>query len=658
MQPTVSDSRRIDQLDGLRGIAIVLVILNHLRLGPLFDLTPTLLQPLLATFLVSGKIGVSILFLLSGFLMATIYPQVASKLAFWQKRYTRIFPAFVAMCVALTIIRFFDTKLDPLVTAQIVLVVIAVLGLLWRGFMLLPQRPKLGKLLFLTFLTLQLAVILGYIFVLPLVPSSVFYLIWPKWAQSVVFFAVNSTVALPFGNYVPQLDGAYWSIVTEVSFYIFYPLLFLPIISFITEKKSITLGSITTLLAFPFFFGLWLLFSGVLALKMMQIYLGIYFAFGVAIGLIRETQWIKRWQNLAMRLPKVGLVTLCLMGVVGVPLLAKLTRLPGLFDLILGIIPVTGVFLITLSVNNAWSGFLRNRILMTLGSLSYALYLTHTIAIEVFLQNGDPVTVGAMAQAAISAIILMAVLAVVLHVFLELPYFAKSQSTPPKTQVKDRAERPEKGIGRILILGLVGFVFLIWVAQRVPVTLSARVVNVDNINLPRLIPLSLNPVSLPFVGADANLGMVLINLMITTDYAAADANTGLSGEQSLQVNLQDPTGKLIAQTIYPVSQLYETRFHPVGFPLDPKSKDKRFILSFVLSHEEKNRSIAIVNKGSVFRTVYFPTKTDLLHQPKLLLSLAVEKAVQPFLEEDTRIIFLLCGPLLGLLGLIVLLRKR
>jgi len=68
-QPT----QRLVALDGVRGLAIILVILTHIPLGVLYSL-PEFLHPLWTILLANGKTGVSLLFLLSGFLMTWLYP--------------------------------------------------------------------------------------------------------------------------------------------------------------------------------------------------------------------------------------------------------------------------------------------------------------------------------------------------------------------------------------------------------------------------------------------------------------------------------------------------------------------------------------------------------------------------------------------------------
>jgi peptidoglycan/LPS O-acetylase OafA/YrhL len=91
----MSKVNRIAPLDGLRGIAILMVLLGH---G--FYSLPSAIQPLVAPFS-SGKTGVLIFFVLSGFLIHLVSTKEMERSGggfslarFYFRRVLRIFPAF------------------------------------------------------------------------------------------------------------------------------------------------------------------------------------------------------------------------------------------------------------------------------------------------------------------------------------------------------------------------------------------------------------------------------------------------------------------------------------------------------------------------------------------------------------------------------------
>ena len=230
---------KLNALDGLRGIAILLVILNHLPLKIWYDASPLITHRWLDLVLVNGGIGVSFLFLLTGFLMAWLYPRPKTNVLFWAKRYARLFPAFLVMVTSLTIIKI-KGDLSAFNQILIVLGVGLVARIIWELVLKLGKKIAIGKFLTYFWIGFQILVAGWYVFYLLKIPSPVFYQTWDKNLQWVVTGIVNATLTLPFGNYIGQLDGVYWSLILETFFYLLYPILFVPFLKYINLKKSRT----------------------------------------------------------------------------------------------------------------------------------------------------------------------------------------------------------------------------------------------------------------------------------------------------------------------------------------------------------------------------------------------------------------------------------
>jgi peptidoglycan/LPS O-acetylase OafA/YrhL len=87
----------IPELDGLRGIAIILVVLFHARIDPAAVFAPL---PFLHTMLSLGSTGVDLFFVLSGFLITSILlstkaaPSRSYFWSFYARRVLRIFPLY------------------------------------------------------------------------------------------------------------------------------------------------------------------------------------------------------------------------------------------------------------------------------------------------------------------------------------------------------------------------------------------------------------------------------------------------------------------------------------------------------------------------------------------------------------------------------------
>jgi peptidoglycan/LPS O-acetylase OafA/YrhL len=97
---TQAASRRIPELDGLRGIAILLVLMFHL--------TPARIPLLAAYFVQAGWLGVDLFFVLSGYLITGILVDSAGRSGYYRdfilRRTLRIFPLYFA-CLAIACIR-------------------------------------------------------------------------------------------------------------------------------------------------------------------------------------------------------------------------------------------------------------------------------------------------------------------------------------------------------------------------------------------------------------------------------------------------------------------------------------------------------------------------------------------------------------------------
>jgi peptidoglycan/LPS O-acetylase OafA/YrhL len=94
--PSPSVGVRLDSLTGLRFFAALVVFGIHA--GAVFDLQIGGYNPVL-----QGTVGVSFFFLLSGFLLAWSHRPHESSRVFWRRRFARIYPAFAAVWILVTV---------------------------------------------------------------------------------------------------------------------------------------------------------------------------------------------------------------------------------------------------------------------------------------------------------------------------------------------------------------------------------------------------------------------------------------------------------------------------------------------------------------------------------------------------------------------------
>ncbi len=231
-----STTRRLGALDGLRGVAILLVLFSHFNLSIVLENKGS--NIFLQMLLDSGEIGVGILFILSGFLMVYLYQNPKSKINFLQKRYTRIFPAFIVVCLVLSIV-IKDNILDINFSRNFSETVLLLLGIalffhvVWV-YLIKKLNEKVKKLMFFLFVLFQISVGIYYFFFVLQQPFIQYLNQESLEKRTLISGLVNATLTLPLGTYVRPLSSVFWSLALEVYFYILYPLVCIPIIELLS----------------------------------------------------------------------------------------------------------------------------------------------------------------------------------------------------------------------------------------------------------------------------------------------------------------------------------------------------------------------------------------------------------------------------------------
>lgn len=531
-------------LDGLRTAAILLVILTHFPNGwvPEFPGREAGLYLLGG----SGKIGVSILFVLTGFLMARRHPRPASAVDFWGRRIARIFPLFLVMVMSLTIIRS-HPGLPPLASLGIVLG----FGLLARLF----ARP-IGRKLTLVWLGLMAAAALGYVFWLNRIPPAVYYQVWPGGWRTAVTAIANAAMVLPFGRYIPQLDGVYWALILEMWFYLLYPVLFVPLAH---KFKPVMFPA-----ALLFCFGLSLLADRLWGLKMLEPVFILYFIVGVALG-----RNLNRWKKRVRPLP-IWLVLILLAA--GQYYLTSL--LPEFYYpwMRLLLAPLAGLAVLSATFKQP---FFARPVFSRFSRYTYAAFLTHSLVI-------DQIFTGGLIMMVISLIVVL-ILSVILYHLAERPWLI----TRPLANTKPAAP----GKKPLIILTLV-MLALLDRAFRPPLAFFTTFARHGWDR--QTISLRPEAFRLEFMAAANNLGMITTHLKSTAT---------ASGQ--LTVRLKDAVGQIIQETNYKAADIYENNYHPFGFPVEPQSQGQTYALEFILNPVDPARPVTLIADEQQFISVYF-----------------------------------------------------
>jgi peptidoglycan/LPS O-acetylase OafA/YrhL len=444
---------RLEALDGLRGIAILLVALSHINLSILESKGS---NPLLQLIFDSGELGVSLLFILSGFLMTVLYPNPKSRIDFLQKRYTRIFPAFITVCLFISLTFLFPTLiLNPLLSISVLIALSTVTFLIWKLIKKLNRNNK--RLIFLGFLLLQIFSAGYYLFWILPHPATDYTSPHPSLITLFNTTLINVTLTLPFGTYIILLSSVFWSLAAEIYFYLLYPFVIVPLVSFLRTKNKLTklLFLISTL---PFFMALHILANHILLFRLLHIDLCFYFVGGITLGYLYQTKklyrfwntniftsernttgansWITRGQALLLQLATKTSPLLFIFTILIMQFFLRQTD-PTNWPLIkmLFAIPISFILLFALYENSSFAKILKTRILVFFGTISYSLYLIHLTIYEILkFSLGDPQQLPMIILYIVLALTVAITVATVLFYLLEKPYFTRSEDSLTRSE--------------------------------------------------------------------------------------------------------------------------------------------------------------------------------------------------------------------------------
>lgn len=299
---TIAKTYRAD-IDGLRSLAVVSVILYHLNV-PLFS---------------GGFVGVDVFFVISGYLITSIIRSevdqgVFSYLGFYKRRALRILPLLFAVLIS---------------------------SLIFGAILMTPQDfVTLSKS---TFATLAFG-------------SNIFFY------KTVDYFASN--------DINPLLHT--WSLAIEEQFYFAFPFVFAVVAKY-SRAYALPIFGVLAFISFAF---------SVRAINespMLAFYAPHLRAWELLIGSLIALYSSKLFQG-KLTANAAGLCGL-LAIVYAIFIYSEETAFPGMA----AVVPTIGCALIILSGSNSLAGLLlANRILRTIGILSYSLYLWHWPVIKFF----------------------------------------------------------------------------------------------------------------------------------------------------------------------------------------------------------------------------------------------------------------------------------
>jgi peptidoglycan/LPS O-acetylase OafA/YrhL len=645
----LSNHIRLSSLDGLRGLAILFVFLDHIK--PTFIIRSFPLLDQLGIFS-SGIFGVSILFILSGFLMTVLYPNPSSSITFIQKRYTRIFPLFLTMCVTVFIITILPHQTWS--TSLVLLCVFTLLThLLWIGIKKI-HKSIFSRILFILFLCIQVTVGVFYAFWVMRYPPSILVSLFPPYGKPLITGLVNGTLTFPLGNYIPMLDGVYWSLAAEIVFYILYPIIIVPIVNFlIPTKRCIKIIFLVSLM--PLLVSVDILSHHIFVLSALQFSLFFYFATGIALGYLYRTKneilsdlW-KYFRDTYSILPIVLLVSLLIVQ------RFFDSTLPNEFSpwiRILLAIPITIIVATILDTSSGIARILNSRIFVFLGTISYSIYLSHSLIINFVQKIIIPTNTTQNIALIFFAFLVVVVVAWVLYQLLEKPYFTGNQQFREKTtSLKSQAQT--KGLATLIGLLLVG-ILSIGLAFHSTYNFSSSIYNHSIVSL--IIPKTRNvsdismkkyqSVEFKIKALDNNFG--IFSVAITH----VSPKTKYDNPPLLNYSIREQGQNTILFSSDYVFDEFKGENFPFGFPTIVKSQGKTYLINFTLTKKATTEDL-LINPTTV-QSVYQIDKRQLMNHPTILVTLLKNKVITIITNHKAVNAFLLQIPFITIVLWLVL----
>lgn len=622
---------RLHALDGLRAIAILFVVLTHVS----HDYITSVLPPFLGEMIFgNGGTGVSLLFILSGFLMAYIYPAPTKPLEFLQKRYTRIFPLFLTLCAVLTALRV--TPNASWYMRLIILFTFATAAhLMWLGIKKIASK-KFSRSLFISFLFLQLGVGAFYLLWVLKQPPIVFNQLLHPMLREGTISLVNATLTLPLGNYIPMLDGVYWSLAVEVLFYILYPLICVPLISFFSPRsRNVKIAGI--LLLIPFFLGLHLLSQKVLLLSMLQLPISYYFVTGITLGYIfrRHPAAIQKIHHIFTN--KLYLVPLVLFVIALTIKLTILNSLPSSFDPLIYILwafPLTFYLALALDHKTSLSKLLSNKFLVYIGTISYSIYLSHTLLLHALESLYVPHDLLSNLLFVLLSMTVIIAVASLLFILLEKPYFRKAHH--PAISPLDQAPVQPRShafvtspavilAGIVLLLSFAIFYayqshFNLFSITRTP---SENIFILPITSTNNWISMKEHPVvSLQISPTDNNFQLLSLHLRHMSSPNLPPV------EQLLLFRIKESTrDNWEATNSYNLAFIANSPEHIFGFPPYPNSKGKTYTIELLMTNTSSSEYLELNTDPRSIQTVFKVDKKELLLHPDQLFNFMHSKII-------------------------------
>ena len=612
-QDNVSIRSRLLPLDGLRGFAALSVVISHLGIN-IESIVASPVANFFFRMISSGTTAVQLFFVLSGFLMAYLYPVVSSSFDFLSKRYLRIMPLYGTIVIFIWWNQFHSYD-NFWKNSSALLILSLLVHVIWRCLSFL----KKGKLIFILFLLFQLVYFIFSLTLMPdLVSQSAVNL--NNFQKDILYMLSNLSMTMYLQKRLIVLSGVFWSLVPEMIFYLIYPFIVVPVVSRLNPQKPwlvlvVCLAVIKALFDLDAVSGSFYSVHGIFISRMSG------FIIGLIIGRIYLNQG-RLWHKLETFLsrPLINLTVLAIF------LTALGLELPDRYYQIreyvafhfLGLSLIFGLTVMAALAAKSWLGRLfSQRFLVFLGMISFSLYLIHPFVISQISEFAfwgklsSQLTIGWFNLVKILIVGGLCVgVAGMLYWLIERLNFTSKQ---PKLNLVESV-KPEHLWQKTILPTLVAAIAIIWIysGDYSPSLIMAR---------HSLTNLAGQADKFEFKAKEANLSVVLLSLDYVRD---PEVKRNEDGENTqLVFTLLDHDNQILFVSTRSAQKVEGQPQFPFGFPSLADSKGKKYFVKISLINAGLSDEIHI-NKSLGMVTQYLTEKNL---SPKYLTNLIYHRLI-------------------------------
>lgn len=598
--------KRLTSLDGLRGFAALAVTLSHLDNRLILQATGPWITAVFRT-IAAGPNAVQIFFVLSGFLMAYLYPSINNPIRFIQKRYTRIFPTFIVVVLFFWLITFVSQFQSWPIQIALIFGISALGRYICKGVKTIDKTGKIGKIILYIFLGLQAIVLLVLIFILPHLSTLVF--------SNITILFANLTLTTPFGVNILRYNSVFWSLTPEILFYLIFPFFVIPFLN-IAKKWNWIIGLVliitTTKIVFDIDHEL-MLQEGLQAVNIAR---ASGFIAGVTIGTIYQQQ-LNIWKISEKILKNPWVNILIIIAFIFLQWKDASFRDEGnaitynYFYLVSSwvfAITILASLIPTTLLNKIFS----HKIFIFLGTISYSLYLTHIQPITWTIEILSPLKAQGPIQIYVLILILIATgfcigVSWIVYKLVDSIYFDfRKQTTKTRQLIKDPQKKATFIQQRYIVITMLAYVLIIIIiySGRFSPSLliqrgNALIVNKE-LNSNRLI---INQAKLfPFTSTYNNLSIFALPLHYKNNFSQKNNSS------KLRFRLFNSQKKLIFESQTDPRLLNGGSEFQFGFPSIFASKQKNYIAELTLLKANQHEEVIMDSYPTNFITMYLQQK--------------------------------------------------